>query len=431
MAGTQQQGRIRPSVVVLASGLALVAAAPAAWAAPVTLEDAMAAAEAHAPALAAARAEAEASDKRADAARAAAGPAATVTGTIGWGRLDPGGYFGLAATAVTPRSAQLGIEQPIFAGGRISGARNAAVAGAAAAQAGLAGQRGTLMAAVAESFGGLRTADAGLKAAHDLVRAIETAASQAQLRFKAGEVPSTDVSQAQARLAEAEAVVADAVARRAAMHARFQRLTGLAADSLAALPPSPPLPATLDEALAEAEQHAPAIAQAEAGLNAARGQARVAKAEGLPQLAAYAEAASVRDQFFPGYRGDLASAGLRGRWNFFASGRIRAEGQAADATVRAAEARLADARGVVREMVIAAFAGVRAADLAASAALRQRAASAAALASVRQEVRVGLKPTLALLDAERDAAQAAMQAAAADAARVTAAWRLKALLGAH
>jgi outer membrane protein len=420
---------IRIRLGLLASGLAIAASSQVAWAVPVTLDEAMVAAEAHAPMLAVAKAEAEAADKRADAARAAAGPTATLTGTIGWGRLDPGGYFGLTATDVTPRAAQVGIEQPLFAGGRISGARNAARASAEAAQAGLVGRRAALRADVATSFGGVLAANAGLKAAQDLVNAVEIAAAQAQLRFKAGEVPSTDVSQAEARLAEAQAVLANAIAQRETMHARFNRLTGLSADSLAALPANPPLPTTLDEALAEAEKRSPAIAQAEAGLNAARGQARIAKAEGLPQVAAYAEASSVRDQFFPGYRGDLASAGLRGRWNFFASGRIKAEGDAGDAAVRAAQARLADARGTVREMVIAAFAGVKAANEAANAALRQQAASEAALASVKQEVRVGLKPTLALLDAEREAAQAAMQAASAQAQRATAAWNLKALLG--
>lgn len=420
---------MRISHGLLAGALALAGTPSAAFAAPITLEQAMAAAESHAPALAMARAEADAADRRADAARAAAGPVATITGSIGWGRLDPGGYFGLAASNVTPRAAQVGIEQPLYAGGRIAGARDAARAGAEAAAAGLASRRGSMMAEVAQGFGSVLAADAALAAAQGLAKAVETAASQARLRFRAGEVPSTDVAQADARLAEAQAVLANASAAREAARARFHRLTGLPADDLAALPPHPPLPATLDEALAEAAQRAPAVAQAEAALAAARGQARMARAEGRPQVAAYAEAASVRDQFFPGYRGDLASAGVRGRWTFFASGRISAEGRAADANVRAAQARLDDARGNLREQVIAAFAGVRAADAAAEAAARQQAASAAALASVRQEVRVGLKPTLALLDAERDAAQAAMQAARAQAQRTAAAWDLKALLG--
>ncbi|WP_313670173.1 TolC family protein [Sandarakinorhabdus sp.] len=413
----------------LAGALALAAHAAPAWAAPITLDEAIAAAETHAPSLAMARAEADAADKRADAARAAGGPTATLTGSIGWGRLDPGGYFGLTATDVTPRAAQVGIEQPLFAGGRISGARMTARAGAEAAEAGVLQRRTTLRADVAQAFGGVLATQAGLQSASGLVKAVAVAANQAKLRFKAGEVPSTDVQQAEARLAEAEAVLANATGHNDAARARFRRLTGLSPDSLAALPGSPPLPATLDEAIGEAETRSPAIAQAVAGLAAARGQARMAKAEGLPQLAAYAEASSVRDQFFPGYRGDLASAGVRGRWNFFASGRIRAEGQAADATVHAAEARLADARGSVREMVIAAFANVRSTGLAAEAAVRQKRASEAALASVKQEVRVGLKPTLALLDAERDAAQSAMQAANADAQRIATAWGLRALLG--
>mgnify|MGYP002654484032 CR=1 FL=1 len=409
-----------------ASALALATGASAA---PVTLDEAIVAAEAHAPSLAMAKADADAAGSRADAARAAGGPTATMTGTIGWGRLDPGGYFGLTATNVTPRAAQVGIEQPLYAGGRIAGAREAAKAGAEAANAGLLQRRTTLRAEVAQAFGGVLASEAALKAASELVKAIALAADQARLRFNAGEVPSTDVSQAQARLAGAEAVLASASGQRDTARARFNRLTGLVPDSLAPLPASPPVPATLDEALDEAEKQSPAIAQAQAGLAAARGQARMAKAEGLPQVAAYAEASSVRDQFFPGYRGDLASAGVRGRWTFFASGRIKAEGQAADAAVRAAEARLADARGSVREMVITSFAGVRTTQLSTDAAQRQKQASDAALASVRQEVRVGLKPTLALLDAERDAAQAAMQAANADAQRIATAWGLRALLG--
>lgn len=409
-----------------ASALALAGSVSAA---PVTLDEAIAAAETHAPFLAMAMAEANAAGSRADAARAAAGPTATLTGTIGWGRLDPGGYFGLTATSVTPRAAQVGIEQPLYAGGRIAGARQAARAGAEAADAGVLQRRTALRAEVAQAFGGILASEAALTAATELVKAIELAADQARLRFNAGEVPSTDVQQAKARLAEAEAVLASATGQRDTARARFNRLTGLVPDSLAPLPASPSLPATLDEALDEAEKQSPAIAQAQAGLAAARGQARMAKAEGLPQVAAYAEASSVRDQFFPGYRGDLASAGVRGRWTFFASGRIKAEGQAADAAVRAAEARLADARGSVREMVIAAFAGVRTTQLSADAARRQKQASEAALASVRQEVRVGLKPTLALLDAERDAAQATMQAANADAQRIATAWGLRALLG--
>lgn len=183
-----------------ASALAL--AGPA-LAAPVTLDEAIAAAETHAPSLAIARADADAAEKRADAARAAGGPTATLTGTIGWGRLDPGGYFGLTATNVTPRAALVGIEQPPYTGGRIAGAREAAKAGEEAAAASVMQRRTALRAEVAQAFDGILASEAALTAATDLVKAIGLAADQARLRFDAGEVPSTDVQQAQARLAAA------------------------------------------------------------------------------------------------------------------------------------------------------------------------------------------------------------------------------------
>ncbi|MGB5076332.1 MAG: TolC family protein, partial [Sphingorhabdus sp.] len=52
-----------------------------------------------------------------------------------------------------------------------------------------------------------------------------------------------------------------------------------------------------------------------------------------------------------------------------------------------------------------------------------------ALASVRQEVRVGMKPQLDLLDAEREAIAAAAALEQARTDRVATAFRLRALVG--
>ena len=85
-----------------------------------TLEEAIAAAMTHAPEIEAARADADAADARIKEARGQGLPSATLSGTIGYGRLDPQGYFGLPAANVTPRAAQLTIEQPLYMGGRVS-----------------------------------------------------------------------------------------------------------------------------------------------------------------------------------------------------------------------------------------------------------------------------------------------------------------------
>ena len=60
---------------------------------------------------------------------------------------------------------------------------------------------------------------------------------------------------------------------------------------------------------------------------------------------------------------------------------------------------------------------------------RREQAADAALRATRLEVQTGMKPQLALLDAEREALDAAVAAARADGALLVAGWRLKALTG--
>jgi outer membrane protein len=100
-----------------------------------------------------------------------------------------------------------------------------------------------------------------------------------------------------------------------------------------------------------------------------------------------------------------------------------------DNTVRAADARVRAMRMQVEEQVISAFQDVRTAQLVEQAATDQATAAAQALDSVAQEVRVGMKPQLNLLDAERESIAAEADAARARTDRIVAAYRLLSLMG--
>ena len=404
----------------------LASSAPAAQA--TTLDEAIAAALAHAPAIEAARAESDAAAARVREAQAGQLPTATVTGTIGWGRLDPQSFFGLGAANVTPRAAQVTVEQPLFTGGRVSAGIAQARAGDEAAKARENMTRSQTIAAVAQAYGDVLTGRELVALHSELVAQMQEIARQAQLRYKAGESPRTDISQAAARLAEAEAALAAAQGHAIAANARFTNLTGLTPDDLAPLPANPALPAALDEALDAALQTNPSLAQAEAGLRAARAAARAARAERLPTVGAFAEGALVRDQFFPDYRADSATVGVRARWQLFNPG-TSARVAGSDSAVTAAEARLKAAQDMVREQVIATFQAVRTSLLVEAAAQRQADAAAQARDSIRHEVHVGMKPQLDLLDAEREATAARAALARAQADRATAAYQLLALIG--
>jgi outer membrane protein len=137
----------------------------------------------------------------------------------------------------------------------------------------------------------------------------------------------------------------------------------------------------------------------------------------------------VRDQFFPDYRADSATVGIRARWALFSGGRVSGKVAETDSGVRAADARLRAARMQIQEQVISAFQDIRTAQLVEQAATDQATAAAQALDSVGQEVRVGMKPQLDLLDAERESIAAEAGAARAATDRIVAAYRLLGLLG--
>ena len=410
---------------LLAATLLLGAAAPAA---AVTLDEALAAALAGNPAIAEADARLAAAKARVAQADGALLPTATLSGTYGTGHLDPKGYFGLQAADVTPRAALASLEQPLVAGGRILAGREAARAARGSADAAARLSRARISVEVAAAYAGLVTSvrERDLRSRQlDQMREIER---QAGLRFRAGDAPSTDLSQARARLAEAEAGLEAAHAAESAAAARFTALTGLPADAPGPIPPPPEGPPTREAAVAAALAGSPAIAASAGAAKAADAQAKAARADWLPTVGAFAEASAVRDQFFPDYVADQAVVGVRARWTLFDGGR---QGRIAEARANAGAARAASegARREIEAETIAAFEGLAAARRMADAARRREEAAAEALRSTRLEVKTGMKPQLALLDAERESLDAAVSVARADGGLLIAGWQLKALTG--
>lgn len=406
-----------------------LAAVVAPQTAPLTLEQAIAEAEAHAPAIVAADADRDAASARTTQARSQGLPSAAITGTIGVGRLDPGGFFGLQAADVTPRAAAVMVEQPLFSGGRVGAAVARTRAGERMAGASAQGVRAGIAAQVAEAYGAVLVAQERVRLLDALTAATTELLRHANERFKVGDAPHTDVAQAEARLGEARAQRAGAQGVAMVARARLANLIGRDAGVLAALPEPPSVPADLDEAILAAQAQSPAMAQAQAALDAAFAAERGAKAERLPTVGAFAEASTVRDQFFPGYRGDSATVGIRARWQIFDSGRVNGQVAEASAAVRNARAQLVAARDQVVEAVTGGYAAVQSTELVEQAVLQQQAAADEAVRNVRDEVKVGQKPQIDLLNALRDAAAAGMSVIKARADRVTAAYRINAVLG--
>jgi TolC family type I secretion outer membrane protein len=393
-----------------------------------SLDEAIALAQRSNPTLAQSKAQADAADARLSEARAGRMPTVVLSGEAGWGTTDLGGFFGFGRSNVSPRGAVLEVRQPLFAGGAITAAIDRAREGRDAALAQAAGAKALLSAQVAEAYVTVLSAGQLLALQEAQVRQLDEIAQQAELKFKDGETPRTDLDQARARLAGAQADLARANGDVARARAHFTNVVGVEPEALEPLSEVPQTPAALEDAFADATQSSPTLLAAEASARAADASVRYAQADRLPTVALTASASTTRDQFFPGYRADGVTVGVQGRWTLFSGGLVSGRISEARADVRAAQAALDVARAQIREAVVGAWQDVQTSRAVIQAASDQSTASASALDSVRNEVRVGQKPTVDLLDAEREALAAQDALVIARGQQVVDAYRLNALL---
>jgi outer membrane protein len=399
------------------------------WAQGQDLNATIADALAHAPALAEAQAGEAQAQARFDGAKAQGNPMLSVEGQIGAGRIDNGGFFGFASHNVTPLALRAGAEMPLYAGGRVAAAVDQARGGQALAAMAMADARSRVMVGAVAAHAEVLAARRIETRYQQLATELAEVERQARLRFQSGEIPASDLASATARRAEGEAGLAAAQGRRITAEAQYVRLTGHEAGALAPLPALPATPPSLEEALDSAHHNNPLLAQAEKGIDIARAGVRSTRAESLPTIGAFAEASRTRDQFFPDYRADAMAVGIRGRWTLFAGGRTAAKIHEADATLDASEAHAREAREQIDAAVITAWTGLNTAHRMVEASAARSAANADALRSVQLEAKVGAKPTLAILDAEREATAADAAAIEAEGQRMVAAWQLNALAG--
>lgn len=411
------------------SALACLLAALPAQAQEQDLAAAVSGALAHAPALAEAEAGEAAARARLDRAQAERNPLLRVEGSYGAGRIDNGGFFGITADDVTPLALQATAEIPLYAGGRISAATEQARGGLDIARLGTEQTRLQTIVRAVGAYADVLTTRKLEARFNQLVGELAETERQAGLRYRVGDIASSELAQARARKAEADAGLAQAQGRRISAEAAYQRLVGTAAGELAPLPALPAVPPTLGEALDLARAANPALRQAKAGVAVARASVSAARAEGMPTIGSFAEAAHVRDQFFPGYKADSVAVGLRGRWTLWAGGRVAAQTRAASAELSASEARLRQADQALEGLVIDAWQGLVTARRMTEASRLRRDAAAEALRGTRLELQVGAKPVLAVLDAEREAIEAEAALLQAESMQTVAAWHLNALTG--
>jgi outer membrane protein len=192
--------------------------------------------------------------------------------------------FGPESSDRNSNQAQVVLSQPIFAGGRATAARQAAMAAIRTQREVLRGTEGDLLLSVITAYLDVRRFQSALGVWHASVAELEKITREVDARRIAGELTATDAAQANAQLSIArQQVVATAQALENA-RADYAVLVGHDAGDLAEPPALPNIPARVEDAFTLAERQNPELARALFTEEMSRADIVAAKAQGRPTV---------------------------------------------------------------------------------------------------------------------------------------------------
>lgn len=410
-----------------------VSAPAMAQAAQDTLGEAVASAIANNPTLMAERKSRQAADEILAQAQAGMGPQLSLQGTVNTQYQDRGYTIPLGTFPLdgTTQRATLGLEarQSLWSGGSLTAQRDVARAGVDESQARLIGVEQDLVLDVVSAFMDVRYAESELGIRERNVDALRQQVRAATDRFVVGEVTRTDVAQAEAREAAAQSALAGARSQLARVRAVYEQIVGTQPVQLAEPPAPARLPGTLDEALSVARIHNPEVMAARAREVAGERGVDVAKGRLGPKLDLVGSAGLVETYQDDRFRDTNLVAGLEFSFPLFDSGLLQSQSREAQfGADRARYERMAIERQVAAQ-VTSAWHQVVATREAIRASASQVAAAEIALEGATQELAVGERITLDVLDQERELLEARLALIDAQRANYVATHELLAAMG--
>lgn len=389
-------------VAVAASVMAILGAAGPTGASAETLTDAFTMAYTTNPQLLSQRARLRAVDEQVPLALSGSRP--TVTSTIEAGKSNTKSDTSLSSGRVntSPRSAQIGFSQPIFRGLQtINDFRRARAT---------IGQERALLTSVEQTVL-LQTVTAFMNVVRDQsllelqIKNEQVLRRQLQAtrdRFQVGEVTRTDVSQAEARLAEATAARIQAEGTLQITRANYRRVVGKLPGRL-----TPPrkvvrVPKSLQSVVVRARTNEPNVVAARFAERAARYTVRQLSGQFLPTVTLNGSLSRNVDTGSRGSRTSTSSITAQIAIPLYQAGSVSAQVRQAKQIVAQRHQEIIDTRRAAIEGANQAWRTLETARAQIKAFKAAVKANVIALDGVRQEANAGLRTVLDVLDAEQE-----------------------------
>ncbi len=301
-----------------------------------------------------------------------------------------------------PASASLTLTQPLWRGGKEYAEIRRAEATIKAQRARLHNTEQDIFNQVVTAYMDVVRAEATLRLRINNVGVLRRQLQAVQDRFNVGEVTRTDVAQAQAAVAGAEAARVQAQGELESFRAVYTNLVGRPPVRL--VEPRPPifLPRQMATVLTTAKSQHPAIIAATYDEFAARHNVRSIIGELLPQISLNGSLSRSYDPGSnPNTRNDSASLTVSVTVPLYESGSVYSRARAAKQTVFQRGNDLATARRLIEQQATQAWQNLQAARAAVASFQAQVRANGVALEGVRQENQAGLRTVLDVLTAQQ------------------------------
>jgi outer membrane protein len=331
-----------------------------------------------------------------------------------------------------PRGASFNVSQTLYDGGRSANAFLQAQSGAFAARTFMRLTEQATLLDAATAYMNVMRDTAILALRRNNVSVLAAQLKHTRERYHGGDVTHTDVSQAEASLAQARSDFYAAEAQLKASCASYQRIVGIEprrlqpASSVERL-----LPKSVHEAIAVAQSEHPAIIAALHQTDAAEFGVKVAEGALLPTLTVGAQVFQQYDSFFavPGSRQFSAGASATLNIPLYQGGAEYASIRQAKEQVGHARFNVDARRLGVRENVVISYSLLDTARAQVVAGRASVKAAEAALKGVREEAQVGQRTTQDVLNAQQALLGARVNLVVAQRDRVVASYTALAAIG--
>ncbi|HZG08019.1 MAG TPA: TolC family outer membrane protein [Allosphingosinicella sp.] len=310
--------------------------------------------------------------------------------------------------AVPGRSINAGVDlsYPLFTGGRVRNAIQAADERVLAGRASLRATEGDVFTEAVAAYMDVIRDRSIVTLNQNQVRVLETNLQATRDRFEVGDLTRTDVAQSEARLALARSSLASVQGRLEGSEQNYRRVIGALPDELDPPPPLPPLPTTAAQAEDIALANNSDLQSIAAQIRAAGRDVSIARADRLPTVSGVSSGDYINyiGSQPTGIGGDArsASVGVQARIPIYQGGLVGARVRQLQAVQGQFLERGIEVERLVVSNTLAAFAGYQAAQEAIESNQVAVNANTLALEGTRAEQTVGTRNVLDVLNAEQE-----------------------------